>query len=157
MGLPSATATASRRATLNALRLDAHDLPAVAEDLCTACGDCVTACPKDLFSLQPADDHLWVRCRNEDAGDALLDVCSVACTACGRCAMDAPAGTLTMAGGLPLIDSTALHRASDAAARAAIERCPTGAIVWITDDGTALAGRAARPVVRRSVRPAAAS
>lgn len=140
-----------------AIRLDAHDLPVVAEDRCTACGDCVTACPKDLFSLQPADDHLWVRCRNENAGDELLDLCSAACTACGRCAMDAPAGTVTMARGLPLLDTAALRRASDAAAREAIERCPTGAIVWITDAGEEIRGRAARPVVRRSVRPAAAS
>ena len=70
--------------------MNEHGLPVVDEAKCTACGDCVEACPKDLFSLHPASHRLWVACKSLEAGDELLDDCEVACTACGRCAMDAP-------------------------------------------------------------------
>ena len=45
---------------------------------------------KDLFSIQPVSHRLWVACRSLEAGDEMLADCEVACTACGRCAMDAP-------------------------------------------------------------------
>ena len=35
----------------DAITMDEHGLPVVDVDKCTACGDCVEACPKDLFSL----------------------------------------------------------------------------------------------------------
>ena len=38
----------------DAIAMDAHSLPMVDSDKCTACGDCVDVCPKDLFSLQAA-------------------------------------------------------------------------------------------------------
>ena len=42
----------------DAIRMNAHDLPVVDEALCTACGDCVAACPKDLFSIHPVEPRL---------------------------------------------------------------------------------------------------
>lgn len=133
--------------TFDAITLDRHRLPWVDEDRCTACGDCVSACPRDLFSLEPADRRLWVACRNPEAGNGLVDSCAVACTACGKCAFDAP-GAVTMAGNLPLIDPTA------APPEAAIERCPTGAIVWM-EGGVGRRGREAVEVVRINPLPVA--
>jgi len=127
----------------DAIRMDPHGLPVVDEDRCTACGDCVTACPKDLFSLQPADRRLWVACRSLDAGDDILADCEVACTACGRCAMDAP-GLITMRDNLPVIDYRGDHRT-----QAPIQRCPTGAIVWIDPAAGPLKGPAAKKVIRK--------
>jgi len=69
---------------LDAIYLNEHDLPIVIEDACTACGDCVDACPKDLFSLHPVSHHLWVACKNLEKGDAVLADCEVACDACGN-------------------------------------------------------------------------
>jgi Na+-translocating ferredoxin:NAD+ oxidoreductase RNF subunit RnfB len=129
-----------------AIHMDVHHLPVVDEARCTACGDCVTACPKDLFSIHPVSHQLWVACRSHLAGDAVLDDCEVACTACGRCAADAP-GVVVMRDDLPVVDY-----AAGAAPRAAIERCPTGAIVWIGRDGRAEKGAAATRVVRREPR-----
>ena len=77
-----------------------------------------------------------------------LDDCEVACTACGRCAMDAP-GLVTMRDNLPVIDYRRAQKPE------AIERCPTGAIVWLQDQGGAKKGSAARPIVRLGVRPEA--
>jgi RnfABCDGE-type electron transport complex B subunit len=133
----------------DAIVMDEYSLPVVIEDLCTACNDCVEICPKDLFSIHPASHRLWVACKNLEFGDAILDDCEVGCTACGRCAMDAP-GLIEMRDNLAVVDYSKAH-----ATKVPIERCPTGAIVWIEPDGTALKGDAAKPVLRHAPRRAA--
>jgi RnfABCDGE-type electron transport complex B subunit len=130
--------------TFDAIHMNAQRLPIVDEARCTACGDCVTACPKDLFSLEIQKHHLWVACRSQEAGDEILADCQVACTACGRCAADAP-GLVTMRGNLPVID---LSKGPET--RAAIERCPTGAIVWVSLQEGVTKGHAARKIIRQS-------
>jgi len=132
--------------SFDAITMDEHGLPVVDEALCTACGDCVVACPKDLFSLQRADRRLWVACRSAEAGDEILEDCEVACTACGRCAADAP-GLIEMQGNLPVIDT------SRAATRAPAERCPTGAIVWLDPTQGPVKGPAAHRIIRKGPRP----
>jgi electron transport complex protein RnfB len=124
-------------------------LPVVDEDACTACGDCVAVCPKDLFSLHAVSHRLWVACASLEAGDALTDDCEVACTACGRCAMDAP-GLIAMRDNLPVIDYRGRHDTRDP-----IQRCPTGAIVWIEPGGASIRGEAAAKVLRKTPLPVA--
>lgn len=132
----------------DAITMDPHALPVVDEAKCTACGDCVEACPKDLFSLHPVSHRLWVACRSLEAGDELLEDCEVACTACGRCAMDAP-GLITMANNLPVVDYGRPH-----ATQVPIQRCPTGAIVWLDPKSGPIKGPAARKVIRKGALPA---
>jgi len=127
----------------DAIRMDEHDLPVVDEVKCTACGDCVTACPKDLFSIHPVSHRLWVACRSLEAGDEVLEDCEVACTACGRCAMDAP-GLITMKNNLPVVDYDRPH-----ATQVPIQRCPTGAIVWLDPKSGPIKGPDARKVIRK--------
>ncbi len=134
----------------DAIHMDEQSLPVVNEAACTACGACVEACPKDLFSLVPEAQRLFVRCRSELAGEEALLYCDVGCDACGRCAKEAPS-LITMKHNLPLVDPSRPH------ARAAIERCPTGAIVWFDAKDGPQAGEAARPVVRHEKRPAAST
>ncbi len=130
----------------DAIEMNIHTLPVVSEDLCTACGDCVVVCPKDLFSLHPVSHRLWVPCKNLEIGDQLLDHCSVACTACGRCALDAPNGLITMQNNLPVIDYTHDHNT-----KVPIERCPTGAIIWIEADGNIVMGVKTKRTIRRGL------
>lgn len=132
----------------DAIQMDAYGLPVVDVDKCTACGDCVEICPKDLFSLQPIDQRLWVACKNEEAGNEILEECQVACYACGKCAMDAPDGLITMALNLPVIDYTKNDNT-----KAPIQRCPTGAIGWWNDQGKLEKGPEAKKIVRKSARP----
>lgn len=134
---------------LDAIIMDEHDLPVVIEDRCTACGDCVDACPKDLFSLHPVSHRLWVACKNLEHGDAALADCEVACDACGKCAVDAPGDVITMVDNLPVINYDRNHNV-----RHAIDRCPTGAIVWFDPDTGPQTGSAAHRVVRRGARKA---
>jgi len=131
----------------DAIIMDAQGLPVVDMDKCTACGDCVEACPKDLFSLEPISHHLWVACKNQDMGDEILEECEVACTACGRCAMDAPGDLIEMAYNLPVVKHAAAVETKEP-----IQRCPTGAIVWLNEDGSAEKGKAAKKIIRKGSR-----
>ncbi len=132
----------------DAITMNAHALPVVDLEKCTACGDCVTACPKDLFSLHPVSHRLWVQCRSLEKGDELVADCEVACTACGRCAMDAP-GLVTMQGNLPVVDY------SRPQIKDAVSRCPTGSIVWLEGNLPPIKGMAAKKIIRQGVRPEA--
>ena len=104
-------------------------IPAIVVDTekCTACNDCVEACPLGLFVLMPQSHHLVVQCKNLLQGDPAEAVCSVACNACGRCVADAEPGLISMVSGLAIIDYDQIALENPKA----IERCPTGAIVWI--------------------------
>lgn len=127
-----------RACTFGAITMSPRGLPIVDEARCTACGDCVRACPKDLFRVVPAAQPLWVACSHPGAGGALADLCSAACTACGRCVHDAP-GHLRLVDNLPRL----MTGAEGPPPRAAIDRCPTGAIVWFSE-GLASVGACAR-------------
>ena len=131
----------------DAIHMNAQNLPMVDEAKCTACGDCVDVCPKDLFSLRKLSQRLWVACSSQEAGDELLEDCEVACTTCGRCEMDAPKGLISMRRNLPVVDYSRPHET-----RTPIERCPTGAIVWIDAEAGPVKGPAAKKIIRKGTR-----
>jgi Na+-translocating ferredoxin:NAD+ oxidoreductase RNF subunit RnfB len=131
-----------RSCTFDAMAMNADGLPVVDIDKCTACGDCVEACPKDLLAIQPLDRKLLVQCRNLIAGDDVLDACKVACTACGKCVMDAAPGLISVASGVAVVN----YDLNALAEPVAIDRCPTGAIIWL--EGAQFAGSQTRSGVR---------
>jgi len=126
----------------DAIHLNRNGLPEVDIDKCTACGDCVEACPRNLFVLAPLAQKLFVQCSTPLRGDAAMALCKVACDACGRCAADAAQGWIQMVENLPLVD----YSAGGPALPDATFRCPTGAIQWLegpqfTDQGSAMTRR----------------
>lgn len=120
-------ADCERVCDFGAITMTDTGLPAVDPAKCTACGDCVEACPKGLFVLLPADTHLLVQCKNLLGGDEALDQCKVACTACGKCVQDAAEGLISVASGVAVVN----YSFDAEADRKAVTRCPTGAIVWM--------------------------
>ncbi len=130
----------------DAITMDAFSIPQVDEDKCTACGDCVEVCPKDLFSLQPVSHQLWVACKSLEAGDDILEDCQVACTACGKCAMDAPGDLITMEHNLPVVNYSGTQ------IKDPIQRCPTGAIVWLDQKLGVVKGQESKKIVRKGPR-----
>jgi Na+-translocating ferredoxin:NAD+ oxidoreductase RNF subunit RnfB len=113
--------------TFDAITMGPSGLPVVDLEKCTACGDCVDACPKGLFVIMPARRRLLVQCRSLLEGDAALATCNVACTGCGLCAADAPEGLIRMEHGLPVIQPERWELETPIATL----RCPTGAIAWV--------------------------
>ena len=111
----------------DAIVMNEDGLPVVDPELCTACGDCVEACPRDLFEILPLDVPLVVQCSAPLAGDKAMEICDVACDACGRCAQDAAPGLITMKNSLPVVD---YENGAEASPKATL-RCPTGAIQWV--------------------------
>jgi len=111
----------------DAIAMNPFGLPVVDPEKCTACGDCVDACPLDLFTIMPLDHKLIVQCKNLLEGDTAEEVCAVACTACGRCVQDAAPGLIEIKNGLAVIDYDRIETANPEATA----RCPTNAIVWV--------------------------
>ncbi|MEJ2218884.1 MAG: RnfABCDGE type electron transport complex subunit B, partial [Gemmatimonadota bacterium] len=116
--------------TFDAIQMNEFGLPVVEPELCTACEDCVEACPLDLFTIMPVEQRLIVQCKNLLDGDAATDVCTVACNACARCVADAADDLIEMRDGLAVID----YSKNELANKDATARCPTGAIVWLEGD-----------------------
>jgi electron transport complex protein RnfB len=135
----------------DAIIMDPFDLPVVDATRCTACGDCVEVCPKDLFSLQPVSHKLWVACKSHADGATAEAQCEVSCTACGKCVADAAPGLIRLENDLATIDYGKNHLAK----RESIERCPTGAIVWL-EGNRVIKGKAAKKIIRLSPLPVAA-
>jgi len=131
--------------TFDAIRMNEVGLPVVIPDKCTACGDCVRACPKDLFVVMPIEQKLLVQCKSLLEGEAAEALCRVACNACGKCALDAAPGVIEIKNGLAVVDYTK----NDLAGSEATRRCPTGAIVWV--EGPQFARSVSAGLGRRSV------
>ncbi len=112
---------------LDAIYMNAFGLPVVIPEKCTACGDCVEACPKDLFTIMPLEQKLIVQCKSLLEGEEAEELCKVACNACGRCVADAAPGVIEMVDGLAVVN----YENNELATSEAIERCPTDAIVWV--------------------------
>jgi Na+-translocating ferredoxin:NAD+ oxidoreductase RNF subunit RnfB len=113
--------------TFDAIHMNWEGLPQVDPNLCTACGDCVDACPLDLFTIVPMSQNLFVQCSSPLTGEAARSRCAVACDACGRCAADAPAGVIEIVNGLPVIH----YDREEKPTQRSTWRCPTSAITWI--------------------------
>ena len=110
---------------------------------CTACGDCVDACPKNLFEIIPLDQQLLVQCRSMIEGDGALASVRRGVHGVRQMRHRCRAGTRSASSAA----SARVHYEQNAQAdrSAAIARCPTGAIVWL--DGAQFAATAARDAV----------
>ncbi len=127
----------ARSCNFGAIVMKSEGLPVVDVGKCVACNDCVVACPLGLFSLRPMSDQILVQCSTPLAGPMAREMCQVACDACGRCALDAPAGAIEMVGGLAVV------RAAGFSDVKSTLRCPTGAIQWVEAGQFALPKRVA--------------
>ncbi len=120
-------ADCEKACTFDVIHMSKNALPVVDVDGCTACGDCVAVCPRDLFEIVPLNHKLFVQCSIPLEGEAARVLCTTACDACGRCAADAAPGLIRMENNLPIVD----YGAGGPATPEATFRCPTAAIQWL--------------------------
>ncbi|MDP2928857.1 MAG: RnfABCDGE type electron transport complex subunit B [Candidatus Omnitrophota bacterium] len=88
----------------DAIAIAPDGLPVVDARKCTACGKCVTTCPKKLFDLVPVDKRYYVKCSSKDMGPVVMKVCSAGCIACKKCEKACPAGAVRVENNLSKID-----------------------------------------------------
>lgn len=63
---------------------------------CTACGQCVKICPKELLQLLPRSAKQVVACSNSWPGARTKQNCSVGCIGCRRCEKTCPVSAITL-------------------------------------------------------------
>lgn len=101
-------------------------LPVVNPDKCTACGACVTACPKMIIELRKhgiKERRVFVSCVNKAKGSVAKKSCEVACIGCGKCVKACPFEAIELKNNLAYIDYNKCKLC-----RKCVDECPTGAI-----------------------------
>lgn len=110
----------------DAIVMGENGLPVVDEDLCTGCGECVKACPRNIMELIPRDQKVYLACVSRDFGKAVKAVCKVGCIGCSLCANPKTTANeiITMDGKLPVIH---YERVNDPSLdlENAVNKCPT--------------------------------
>jgi len=71
---------------------------------CTACGKCITACPKNLIEIVSDKNTIRVLCNSNDIGKVVRVNCRAGCISCSICQKVCEAGAITMENNLAKID-----------------------------------------------------
>ncbi len=89
----------------NAIIISEDGLPVVDEEKCTACGICVSTCPRDIMTLIPMTQEVYVDCVNKDRGRGVKAICEIGCIACRLCVRKNPEGEegIEMGENLPIM------------------------------------------------------
>lgn len=107
----------------DAIRME-EGLPVIDPAKCTACGKCLTACPRKIISLRPDDFPVIVACSSLDPGAVTRKICPVGCIGCKICVKEMP-DLFRLSNNLAVMDYS--KPGIDCAA--AVEKCPTKCIV----------------------------
>jgi Na+-translocating ferredoxin:NAD+ oxidoreductase RNF subunit RnfB len=116
--------TCSRVCPFGAINMNDDHLPIIDPVKCTACGQCVQACPKNVIEINPLVKEVLVRCHSKDKGAATRKHCKVGCISCGMCVKVCPYNA-------PAVDSN-LSRIDLEKCRVCglcVKKCPTSAIL----------------------------
>jgi Na+-translocating ferredoxin:NAD+ oxidoreductase RNF subunit RnfB len=116
--------------TFEAMRMNPETmLPEVIDDLCTACGACVDACPRDIIELRTKakkDRKIFVSCVSQEKGVNTKKACEVGCIACTKCVKECAYDAIVITNNLAFIDADKCRLC-----RKCVDVCPTNSILEI--------------------------
>lgn len=96
-----------RACPFGAITLDDNGMRIIDPELCTACGKCVKACPRNLIELVPFNNHdVHIVCSSHDKGPEAKRVCGSGkpCIGCGLCVKNCPVNAIRLENNLAIID-----------------------------------------------------
>ncbi len=105
---------------------ETNEMPEVIEELCTGCGLCAKACPRNIIEMHPIDRNIFILCKNQDEPKRAKEICKAACIGCGICARKSDGG-IEMINNLAVINYDKLDES-----KIPFDKCSTGAIRKIT-------------------------
>lgn len=79
-------------------------LNVIEKSICTGCGACVKACPRDLIDLVPVSKKVHVLCMSKDKGAAVTKICAVGCIGCKKCEKECPVDAIHVIENYAVID-----------------------------------------------------
>ena len=91
---------------------------------CTACGRCITVCPKKLIEIVPDNSKVRVACHSEDKGRLVKINCRAGCIGCTLCQRSCKEGAITVANNIARIDYEKCTQCLEC-----VNKCPTRAIM----------------------------
>ena len=71
---------------------------------CTACGKCVSACPKHLIEIVPEKNKVRVMCNSRDKGKLVRENCRAGCYGCKMCQKACKEGAISVIDNIAHID-----------------------------------------------------
>ncbi|MCL1993032.1 MAG: RnfABCDGE type electron transport complex subunit B [Spirochaetes bacterium] len=101
----------------------ANSIAVIDSKKCTACGKCVTACPKKLIEIVAEKSSVRVLCNSRDTGKIVRQNCRAGCIACSICKKACTAGAITMENNIATIDYEKCTLCM-----ACVAKCPTKSI-----------------------------
>ncbi len=103
-------------------------LATVDYEKCTGCGACLKACPRNLIEMVPFsyENMMTVACSSKETGKATRLMCKVGCIGCGLCAKQTD--IFSVEDNLAHLDYEKYKPGEQA--ETAMEKCPTGVIVY---------------------------
>jgi len=107
----------------DAISMGGDGLPVVDKEKCTACGNCVKACPRSIIALVAVSKVVHVRCKNTDPGAVVRRICKVGCIGCQICVRACPSKAIEFSNNLARINYDLCTNCGTCA-----QKCPTKSI-----------------------------
>lgn len=112
-----------RACPFDAITMSDENLPVIDPEKCTACGKCVSTCPKMVLELGPSQSPVVISCHSKDKGPLVRKNCQVGCIACSTCVKTCPFEAITLENYLARIDFDKCKKCG-----LCVAKCPTNAI-----------------------------
>ncbi len=121
--------TCAKVCPFGAITLSSKGIATVNEDICSGCGQCAEACPKNGIVIMPKKNNVYICCRTTEKGKAVAAICKTGCISCSLCTKKCPEGAIVMKDNLPVIDYDKCTGCG-----VCVSVCPKGTIA-MTDKG----------------------